>query len=167
MLGYRGETQRTAETRLGEWFVTGDLARIDDEGYVFYEGRADDVINSAGYRIGPLEVENAVLDHPDVVECAVVGSPDPGRGEIVKAFVVLRAGAVGDDAMARALQEHVKRYTAPYKYPRRIEFIDALPKTASGKILRRELRARERLSSSPPPLAGEGKVGASPLRQEP
>ena len=120
--------------------MTGDRATRDEDGYLWFVARADDVIISAGYRIGPFEVESALLEHPDVVEAAAVGVPDPDRGHVVKAFVVLRAGVAGDDALARALQDHVKRVTAPYKYPRQIEFTDALPKTVSGKIRRIELR---------------------------
>jgi acetyl-CoA synthetase len=106
-------------------------------------GRADDLINSGGYRIGPAEVENAVTEHPAVQECAAVASPDAERGEVVKVFVVLRPGVVGDEGLAREIQEHVKRVTAPYKYPRRIEFIETLPKTPTGKIRRRQLRDQE------------------------
>ncbi|MDJ0895592.1 MAG: AMP-binding protein [Alphaproteobacteria bacterium] len=147
MLGYWQEAERTKACFVdgpdGRWFVTGDRATRDADGYFWYRGRADDVISSAGYRIGPLEVENALLEHPAVQECAVVGSPHPERGEIVKAFVVLRAGASADDALARALQEHVKAITAPYKYPRVIEFLGELPKTLTGKIRRRALRDLE------------------------
>ncbi|OLB78367.1 MAG: acyl-CoA synthetase [Alphaproteobacteria bacterium 13_2_20CM_2_64_7] len=126
-----------------EWINSGDIVKVDEDGYVFYLGRSDDVINSAGYRIGPVEVENAVIEHMAVQECAVVGSPDVERGEIVKAFVVLRPGILGSDLLAKEIQEHVKRVTAPYKYPRKIEFVDGLPKTATGKIQRRVLRDRE------------------------
>src|SRR5439155_185930 len=103
--------------RRGEWYVTGDRARRDEDGYLWFVGRADDVIISAGYRIGPFEVESALLEHPAVVESAVVASPDPVRGEIVKAFVVLRPGHAPGEALVGELQEHVKRVTAPYKYP--------------------------------------------------
>jgi acetyl-CoA synthetase/medium-chain acyl-CoA synthetase len=126
----------------GSWYVTGDRASRDEDGYLWFLSRADDVIISAGYRIGPFEVESALLEHPDVVEAAAVAAPDPDRGHVVRAFVVLRAGLSGDAALAKALQEHVKRATAPYKYPRRIDFVDALPKTVSGKIRRVELRER-------------------------
>ena len=147
MIGYWNDPERTAATRsshLGtEFFLTGDMASMDEDGYIFYAGRVDDIISSAGYRIGPMEVENALMEHPDVVECAVVGSPDPERGEVVKAFVLLRPDARPGDDLARELQEYVKRTTAPYKYPRIIEFVDQLPKTASGKLLRRVLRNRE------------------------
>lgn len=147
MLGYWKDPERTAQCRLqgpdGVWFLTGDRAVEGADGWFGFFGRSDDVINSAGYRIGPLEVENALIEHPAVQECAVVPSPDEERGEVVKAFVVLRPGAYGTPDLARELQEFVKTLTAPYKYPRRVEFIDELPKNASGKILRRELKARE------------------------
>ncbi len=143
-LGYWKNPEETAACRRGEWYLTGDRGRRDGDGYLWFVGRADDVIISAGYRIGPFEVESALLEHPAVVESAVVASPDPVRGEIVKAFVVLRAGHAPGEELARALQDHVKRVTAPYKYPRAIEFVDALPKTVSGKIRRVELRERER-----------------------
>ena len=116
---------------------------MDDDGYFWLVGRADDVILSAGYRIGPVEVESALLEHPAVVESAVVSSPDDMRGEVVKAFVVLAAGVAGSDELVKTLQDHVKHVTAPYKYPRKIEFVASLPKTVSGKIRRVELRERE------------------------
>jgi medium-chain acyl-CoA synthetase len=132
----------TAASWRGEWYITGDRARRDDDGYLWFVGRADDVIISAGYRIGPFEVESALLEHPAVLESAVVAKPHPDRGAIVKAFVRLRPGVEGTDALARELQDHVKKVTAPYKYPREIEFVDDLPKTVSGKIRRVELRQR-------------------------
>ena len=141
---YWKNPEETQACRRGEWYVTGDRARRDADGYLWFVGRADDVIISAGYRIGPFEVESALLEHPAVLESAVVGSPDAVRGEIVKAFVVLRPGHAPDEALARGLQEHVKRVTAPYKYPREVEFVESLPKTVSGKIRRVELRRRER-----------------------
>jgi acyl-coenzyme A synthetase/AMP-(fatty) acid ligase len=148
MLGYWNEPERTAagKTKIGgtEYWLTGDIVRRDEDGYLFYEGRADDIISSAGYRIGPMEVENALLEHPAVQESAAVGKPDAERGEIVKAFVVLRPGHSGTPALAAELQEHVKKTTAPYKYPREIEFVAELPKNASGKLLRRVLRERGR-----------------------
>lgn len=118
---------------------TGDRVREQD-GWLYFEGRADDVISSAGYRIGPFEVESALVAHPAVAEAAVVGAPDEERGQIVRAVVVLRDGVVADDALVAELQEHVKATTAPYKYPRRIDVVDALPKTTSGKIQRALLR---------------------------
>jgi acetyl-CoA synthetase/medium-chain acyl-CoA synthetase len=143
-LEYWKDTEGTAACRRGEWYLTGDRARRDEDGYLWFIGRADDVIISAGYRIGPFEVESALLEHPAVVESAVVASPDPVRGEVVKAFVVLHPDHTPGDELVQALQEHVKRVTAPYKYPREVEFVDALPKTVSGKIRRVELRERER-----------------------
>ena len=147
MLGYWDDPERTARSRVSrdgvEYFLTGDLTHMDADGFVFYEGRADDVISSAGYRIGPTEVENALQEHPAVTECAVVASPDAERGEIVKAFVVLRQGFAPSASLARELQEHVKQTTAPYKYPRAIEFLLELPKTSTGKLLRRALRDAE------------------------
>jgi medium-chain acyl-CoA synthetase len=123
--------------------VTGDRAVRDEDGYLWFTGRADDVILSAAYRIGPFEVESALLEHASVAESAVVGKPHPERGQIVKAFVVLRSGHTGSDSLAHELQEHCKRVTAPYKYPREIEFVDTLPKTRSGKIRRVDLRKLE------------------------
>ena len=140
---YRGDVERTRKCFRHGWYLTGDRAYVDADGYFWFVGRADDVINSAGYRIGPFEVESALLEHPAVAESAVVSSPDEMRGEVVKAFVVLRPELVGDEALVKALQEHVKAVTAPYKYPRKIEFVTALPKTVSGKIRRVELRERE------------------------
>jgi acyl-coenzyme A synthetase/AMP-(fatty) acid ligase len=128
----------------GDWYITGDRAYKDEDGYFWFVGRADDVIISAGYRIGPFEVESALKEHPAVAESAVVASPDEMRGEIVKAFVILAPGYTASPELASELQEHVKKVTAPYKYPREIEFVDTLPKTISGKIRRVELRERER-----------------------
>jgi acetyl-CoA synthetase len=147
MLGYWKDAERTANCFVdgpdGGWYLTSDRAEKDRDGYFWYRGRSDDVINSAGYRIGPIEVENALAEHPAVQLCAVVGSPDEERGEIVKAFVVLRDGNTPSPELVRALQDHVKSVTAPYKYPRAVEFIAELPMTITGKIRRRELRDRE------------------------
>ena len=142
-LRYLDEEAASAGAHLvdGEWWPTGDVVRRDPDGWLWYEGRADDLILSAGYRIGPFEVESALMTHPAVAEAAAVPEPDPDRGAVVRAIVVLREGEASD-ALAGELQEHVKRITAPYKYPRIIEFADELPKTASGKIRRAALRAR-------------------------
>jgi len=142
-LGYKGEPEKTAESFRGDWYITGDRAWVDEDGYYWFVSRADDVILSAGYRIGPFEVESALIQHPAVAESAVVSSPDPQRGEVVKAFVVLAPGYEPGPELEKALQEHVKSVTAPYKYPRRIEFLEELPKTVSGKIRRVELRNLE------------------------
>ena len=140
---YKSEPDKTAVAFRGDWYLTGDRGYEDDAGYFWFVSRADDVILSSGYRIGPFEVESALIEHPDVAESAVVSSPDKTRGELVKAFVVLAPGRKATDELANELQSHVKSLTAPYKYPRRIEFVDALPKTVSGKIRRIALRERE------------------------
>ena len=140
---YRNDPERTAATRRSDWYVTGDRAYRDEDGYFWFVSRADDVILSAGYRIGPFEVESALIEHPAVAESAVVSSPDKTRGEVVKAFVVLAPGFSASGELKQELQEHVKQVTAPYKYPRRIDFTDNLPKTVSGKIRRVELRENE------------------------
>ena len=140
---YKNDPGKTAETLRGDWYLTGDRAYVDEEGYFWFVGRADDVILSAGYRIGPFEVESALIEHPAVAESAVVSSPDETRGEVVKAFVVLAPRYTGSEALEKTLQEHVKQATAPYKYPRKIEFVESLPKTVSGKIRRIDLRKHE------------------------
>jgi acyl-coenzyme A synthetase/AMP-(fatty) acid ligase len=143
LLEYWKNPDETAAVFRGTDYLTGDRGYRDETGYLWFVGRADDVIISAGYRIGPFEVESALLTHPAVLESAVVASPDPERGHIVKAFIVLRQGTAADEALKSALQAHVKQVTAPYKYPREIEFVTELPKTVSGKIRRAELRKRE------------------------
>lgn len=149
MIGYWRSPEKTeacfATSASGErWYITGDLAHKDDDGYFWYEGRSDDVINTAGYRVGPAEVESVVMAHKAVKECAVVASPDRERGEVVKAFVVLHSGFAETAELAKDIQDFVKRETAPYKYPRRIAFVDELPKTTTGKVRRKELRDREK-----------------------
>jgi acetyl-CoA synthetase len=123
-------------------WATGDRVRRDEDGYLYFEGRADDVIISAGYRIGPFEVESALLSHDAVAEAAVIAAPDEERGAVVRAVVVLRDGFSPSADLASALQDHVKLETAPYKYPRIVEFAEELPKTASGKVQRALLRAQ-------------------------
>ena len=142
MQGYWRDDDANAEVFHDGWYFTGDRAVKDEDGYFWFVSRSDDVIISASYRIGPFEVESALVEHAAVAESAVVGKPDPARTSIVKAFVVLAPGYEGSDALARELQEHVKSVTAPYKYPREVEFVDSLPKTISGKIRRSELRGR-------------------------
>ena len=132
--GYLGEPPHE-----GPWH-TGDLVRADEDGYLFFEGRSDDVIVSAGYRIGPFEVESALVAHPAVADAAAVAAPDRERGSVVRAIVVLQDGHAPSDELARALQDHVKAETAPYKYPRIVEFAAELPRTTSGKVRRGELR---------------------------
>ena len=128
---------------MGAWFHTKDAARTDEDGYVWYDGRADDVIIAAGYRIGPFEVESACLEHPGVREAAAVASPDPQRGNVVKAFVVAADGHEPGDELARSIQQHVRGRLSAYAYPRKVEFVDELPKTLTGKIRRIELRQKE------------------------
>ena len=135
-VGYLGG-ERSPE---GQPWRTGDRVTQDEEGYLYFEGRTDDVIISAGYRIGPFEVESALVSHPAVAEAAVVSAPDEERGAVVRAVVVLRDGYAPSDALASELQEHAKRETAPYKYPRVVDFAPELPKTSSGKIKRAVLR---------------------------
>ena len=134
---------RQAEYVREGWNYTGDLYRQDEDGYFWYVSRADDLIVSAGYNIAGAEVEAALLEHPDVAECGVIGVPDPARGQIVSAFVVLRAGVAASDTMKRALQDYVKQSIAPYKYPRAVTFVDALPRTETGKLQRFRLRQGE------------------------
>ncbi|MNU82212.1 Acetyl-coenzyme A synthetase [compost metagenome] len=141
--GYYNDPERKKSNQRGEYFVTGDRARVDEDGYFWYEGRNDDIIISSGYTIGPFEVEEALMKHAAVKECAAVASPDEIRGSVVKAFVVLMEGVNGSPELVKELQSHVKALTAPYKYPRKIEFTRSLPKTNSGKIRRIELREKE------------------------
>ncbi len=141
--GYWKAPELDKEAFSGGWYRTGDLVRMDEDGYLFFEGRTDDVILTSGYRIGPFEVEDALVSHPAVVEAAAVASPHRDRGEIVKAFVILAQGYSPSEELVKELQDHVKSVTAPYKYPRAIEFVSDLPKTTSGKIKRAELKRKE------------------------
>ncbi|HBR28291.1 MAG TPA: acetyl-CoA synthetase [Firmicutes bacterium] len=138
--GYYRDAEKTKSVWHDDRYFTGDTAWRDEDGYYWFVGRVDDVIKSSGYRIGPFEVESALIEHPAVLECAVTGVPDPDRGQVVKATVVLAAGYKGDAQLVKELQNHVKKSTAPYKYPRIIEFRSELPKTISGKIRRVEIR---------------------------
>jgi acetyl-CoA synthetase len=140
---YIDNPEENAKSFINGWYYTGDKVLRDSEGYYWFIGRGDDVIKSSGYRIGPFEVESALIEHPSVSEAAVVGSPDRIRGMIVKAFVILNTGFEPSELLIRELKNHVKRTTAPYKYPREIEFVQDLPKTISGKIKRNDLRAAE------------------------
>jgi len=141
--GYWNGSELDEEVFSGGWYRTGDLARMDEDGYLFFEGRADDVILTSGYRIGPFEVEDALVSHSAVVEAAAVAAPHRERGEIVKAFVILANGYEPSDELTKQLQDHVKSVTAPYKYPRAIDYVTELPKTTSGKIKRAELKRKE------------------------
>ena len=141
--GYLQEPAKTASVMVDGYYHTGDKAWMDEDGYFWFLGRTDDLIKSSGYRIGPFEVESALITHKAVVEAAVTGVPDPVRGQAVKATVVLAPGYTGSPELAKELQEHVKKETAPYKYPRIIDFVAELPKTISGKIKRAEIRAKD------------------------
>ena len=140
---YLNNPEDNRKSFIGDWYYTGDKAYRDEDGYLWFIGRDDDVIKASGYRIGPFEVESALIEHPSVQEAAVVGSPDEIRGLIVKAFIILKPGFTPSEALGREIQNHVKKVTAPYKYPRAIEFVDSLPKNIAGKIRRNELRERE------------------------
>jgi acetyl-CoA synthetase len=142
-LEYWKNPQATQDKFVGDWGCTGDQGRMDEDGYLWYQGRSDDVIKSAGYRIGPAEIESCLVKHPAVANAAVIGKPDETRGAIVKAFVVLQPGFSGNDKLIEEIQGHVRGRLAPYEYPREIEFIDALPMTTTGKVQRKELRKLE------------------------
>jgi len=141
--GYHKKEKKTAECFVGDWYLTGDLAIMDEEGYIWFDSRADDVCISSGYRIGPFEVESAVDSHEAVLESAMIPSPDLIRGEIVKVFVVLKEGYAPSNELVGDIQQYVKQIAAPYKYPREIEFVEELPKTISGKTRHKELRIKE------------------------
>jgi acetyl-CoA synthetase len=142
-LQYWKNEKATREKFIGDWGCTGDQAKQDEDGYLWYQGRSDDVIKSAGYRIGPAEIESCLVKHPAVLNAAVIGKPDAARGAIVKAFVVLQPGFTPGESLVGEIQNHVRGRLAPYEYPREIEFIDALPMTTTGKVQRKELRKRE------------------------
>jgi acetyl-CoA synthetase len=142
-LEYWNNPQATRDKFIGDWGCTGDQGRMDEDGYLWYQGRSDDVIKSAGYRIGPAEIESCLVRHPAVANAAVIGKPDATRGAIVKAFIVLQPGHPPTDDLVEDIQRHVRGRLAPYEYPREIEFIDALPMTTTGKVQRKELRKLE------------------------
>ena len=142
-VGYYHNPEKTAEAVGGEYYNLHDMAWRDSDGYCFFVGRNDDVIKCSGYRIGPFEVESALVAHPAVVECAVTAAPDPIRGKVVKATIVLAKGYEPSDELVKELQNHVKHTTAPYKYPRVVEFVDELPKTVGGKIKRKQIRTQD------------------------
>jgi acetyl-CoA synthetase len=141
--GYHRDEALTSSVWHNDVYYTGDMAWKDEDGYFWFVGRADDVIKSSGYRIGPFEVESALMEHPAVLECAITGVPDPDRGMVVKATVVPVKGYVPSGALKLELQNHVKKITAPYKYPRIVEFVSELPKTISGKIRRVQIREED------------------------
>jgi acetyl-CoA synthetase len=142
-LEYWKNPDATREKFIGDWGCTGDQGRMDDDGYLWYQGRSDDVIKASGYRIGPAEIESCLVRHPAVANAAVIGKPDEARGQVVKAFIVLQPGQAASQALIDEIQAHVRGRLAPYEYPREIEFLDALPMTTTGKVQRKELRKRE------------------------
>ncbi|HOP39640.1 MAG TPA: AMP-binding protein, partial [Geobacteraceae bacterium] len=142
--GYHRDREMTSRVWHDDIYFTGDMAWRDEDGYYWFVGRSDDVIKSSGYRIGPFEVESALLEHPAVMECAITAVPDEIRGQVVKATVVLTREYAASDDLVEELQEHVRKLTAPYKYPRIIEFQPELPKTISGKIRRVEIREKDK-----------------------
>ncbi|MSQ49716.1 MAG: AMP-binding protein [Betaproteobacteria bacterium] len=142
-LEYWNNPTATREKFIGDWGCTGDQGRMDEDGYLWYQGRSDDVIKASGYRIGPAEIESCLVKHPAVANAAVIGKPDVTRGQIVKAFIVLQPGQAACQTLIDEIQDHVRGRLAPYEYPREIEFIDALPMTTTGKVQRKELRKRE------------------------
>ena len=152
-LGYWGNDAATAKKYSGDWCRTGDQAKWDADGYLWYQGRDDDMFKSAGYRIGPAEIENCLVKHPAVANCAVVPSPDETRGAVIKAFVLLAPGHLASDALKDAIRAHVKQHLAPYQQPREIEFVAELPMTTTGKVQRKVLREREAATSSGRPKA--------------
>ena len=143
MIGYYRDPEKTAKTHYGGYHHTGDIAWKDEDGYFWYIGRNDDVIKSSGYRISPFEVESVLLEHPSVLECAITGVPDPVRGQVVKATIVLKKGYEPDEDLKKEIQKFVKKSTAPYKYPRIVEFVQELPKSISGKIRRHVIRDKD------------------------
>ncbi len=137
---YYGDEATTTKVFRNGFYHTGDIAWADEDGYFWYVGRGDDIIKSSGYRIGPFEIESVIMEHPKVLECAVTGAPDPLRGQVVKATIVLTKGTIGTEELKKEIQNYVKHATAPYKYPRIVEFVEELPKTISGKVRRVEIR---------------------------
>ncbi len=142
-LEYWNNPQATQDKFIGDWGCTGDQGKMDEDGYLWYQGRTDDVIKSSGYRIGPAEIESCLVKHPAVANAAVIGKPDATRGSIVKAFIVLQPGQQPSSQLEEDIRRHVRGRLAPYEYPKEIEFIDALPMTTTGKVQRKELRKRE------------------------
>ena len=147
---YWKNPEATRDKFIGDWGCTGDQGRMDEDGYIWYQGRSDDVIKASGYRIGPAEIESCLVKHPAVANAAVIGKPDAARGQIVKAFIVLQPGRAASQALIDEIQDHVRARLAPYEYPREIEFIDALPMTTTGKVQRKELRKREEAKLNAP-----------------
>jgi acetyl-CoA synthetase len=153
-LEYWKNPEATRDTFAGDWYLTGDMAQKDEDGYFWFVGREDDLITSSGYRIGPSEIEDCLIKHPAVAMVAVIGSPDEVRTEIVKAFIVLTPGFNADKSLEGDIKNFVRDRLAAHEYPREIEFVEKLPMTATGKIIRRELRESEEKRKSKSPTAG-------------
>ena len=147
-MGYYLDAEKTNSIWHDGYYHTGDTAYMDEDGYMWYVGRTDDVIKSAGYRVGPFEIENEIMKLPHVLECAVTAVPDPIRGQVVKATVVLAKGYTPSEELTKELQNHVKHNTAPYKYPRIVEYVAELPKTLGGKIKRAQIRREDAENAS-------------------
>ena len=143
LLGYLNKPEATKEKFIGDWLITGDLGHMDEEGYFWFHGRADDVITSSGYRIGPSEIEDALIKHKAVQIAAAIGVPDPVRTEIIKAFIILSDGYEGNEELKEELKNFVRQKLAKHEVPKEIEFVKSLPMTTTGKIMRKELRNRE------------------------
>jgi acetyl-CoA synthetase len=150
MIEYWKDSEATAKKYIGDWLITGDLATCDEDGYYWFQGRADDVITSAGYRIGPGEIEDALTRHPAVLLAAAIGVPDPVRTESIKAFVVPRQGVTPSPELVEEIRDFVRNHLARHEVPKEIEFVAALPMTTTGKIMRRELRDAERAKLAAP-----------------
>jgi acetyl-CoA synthetase len=144
-ISYHEDPEMTKSRWHDGYYHMGDMAWMDEEGYLWFVGRADDVIKTSGYRVGPFEVESVVMQHPAVLECAITGVPDPTRGQVIKATIVPARGFAPTEELKKEIQNFVKENTAPYKYPRVIEFVETLPKTISGKIRRTEIREQQKL----------------------
>ena len=144
LLEYLNKPEATRDKFIGDWLITGDVGHMDEDGYFWFHGRGDDVITSSGYRIGPGEIEDALLKHDAVQMAAVIGVPDPVRTEVIKAFIILAQGVTPSEALADELKEYVRNRLAKHEMPRMIEFVESLPMTTTGKIMRRELREREK-----------------------
>ena len=166
-VGYLGNDRGNRQLQVEKVHHTGDVAWKDEDGYFWYVGRNDDLIKSSGYRISPFEIESVLMHHPAVLECAVTGVPDPVRGQLVKATIVLRQGYEGTEALAREIQAYVKRGTAPYKYPRAVEFVSELPKSTSGKIMRRAIRAGSGKGRGSDQVARQHRPEVAPLAAVP
>jgi acetyl-CoA synthetase len=148
-LGYWNNEEATRRKFAGDWCRTGDQASMDPDGYLWYQGRSDDMFKTAGYRVGPAEIENCLVKHPAITNAAIIPIPDETRGAVIKAFVLLAPGHAGSESLKDEIREHVKRHLAPYQQPREIEFVSELPMTTTGKVQRKVLREKEAHGARP------------------